>query len=315
RSSPSADAARSRSWYSARDRKAATSTTNRTANGSIWRTGSRQSAPARTRARRSRPASAPRPPLTWRTRPCTATASRSGNNTPHWDPCRLVRQGARCQDKTQAQPQHPRFGVLADEDDVGPVLLAGLARLGPVPDQHRAVGAAGDQKLPVRREGETAECAVGRCELSQFLRGPRVPETDRSIGARRRQHLAVRREDDRRRRAELGRGSVRVRHDVETFRPTNTPEGDAAITAGSGGRLAIGREGDRLELVVQAGEASHLLARGRVPQQDGIASFRVTSTPWILNTAPFGMKLLSFQAPAQARPLPSGEKASDRLSA
>src|SRR5262249_41260725 len=272
RSSPSADAARSRSWYSARDRKAATSTTNRTANGSIWRTGSRQSAPARTRARRSRPASAPRPPLTWRTRPCTATASRSGNNTPHWDPCRLVRQGARCQDKTQAQPQPPRFGVLADEDDVGPVLLAGLARLGPVPDQHRAVGAAGDQKLAICREGETAECAVGRCELSQLLRGPRVPEADRSIGAGRRQYLAVRREDDSRRRAEFRRGSVRVRHDVETLRPTGyVPERDAAITAGSGQRLAVRREGDRFELVVQAGEAAHLLARGRVPQQDGVA--------------------------------------------
>src|SRR5262249_11198324 len=126
--------------------------------------------------------------------------------------------------------------------------------------------------LAICREGETAECAVGRCELSQLLRGPRVPEADRSIGAGRRQYLAVRREDDSRRRAEFGRGSVRVRHDVETLRPTGyVPERDAAITAGSGQRLAVRREGDRFELVVQAGEAAHLLARGRVPQQDGVA--------------------------------------------
>src|SRR6266540_3361994 len=79
RCSPSVVAASPRSWCSARDRRAATSTTNRTANGCIWRTGSRRSAPARTRALRSRPASALRPPPTWRTRPSAATASRSGN--------------------------------------------------------------------------------------------------------------------------------------------------------------------------------------------------------------------------------------------
>src|SRR5262249_36761443 len=136
--------------------------------------------------------------------------------------------------------------------------LADLPFLRDVPEADGFVMGAGDQRLAVLFQQKGNNRALVPLKRAQRLASLDVPETDLVIIAAGGQGLVIEKRE--------GVGRALAIEVTQGLAVVGIPNSDGAVNAGRGEETAVGREGQRVDLLRVAFELDDLFARGEFPE-------------------------------------------------